>query len=115
MGARSRQFFSAKADAGQTESIAIDETMPFNSTLIQFHVVLSEIPSVDQVLSVEKISAVGTEWNINLRDWNPYEDNLSTLLCNERFEFRKGDHLVINYANTADITVAVEAVIQEAD
>ena len=113
--ARSRLPVHAEAAEGEGESIAIDFTLPFNATLLQWYFRISGVPATDESFTVQKVSPLGNQYTIVLSSVNPYEDQIAMQIENDHWEFLRGDHLLIDYLNTDDIDVAVEAIFAEAD
>lgn len=113
--ARSRLFYQAQILVAGGPVVVIDEELPFNATLLQFHAVMSAWPAFDENFILRKGSVLGPNWDIDLRVWNPGTEQASSLLCNEHFEFRKGDHCIVIYPNSGAVTVGIEVIFGEAD
>ncbi len=114
MGNRSRRVVTATAEQGQAETIAINFILPFNATLLQVAGIFGGTPASEE-FSIIKASGENALLNFPLRIFNPGLDLQPNVYCNEHFEFRKDDILVITYANTADEDVGVEAIFKEGD
>lgn len=105
--ARHRLHFRRFAAVGQAETIAIDENIPFNATLLQWHVHWSAIPTTDEAIDVYK-NTLPAGYSVHLYSINPWEDTISEYIDHQNWEFIRGDHLWVSYPNTDDLGVNVE-------
>jgi hypothetical protein len=113
--ARNRIQVRAYATAGQTETIALDYEMPFNATLLQFLATYGAAPHADDVLTFGKVSGADARLDIDpIRTFEVGSFAWEEVICNEHFEFSKGDHLIVTANNGNDLDIGVEVVLTEA-
>lgn len=115
MSGRSRLFYYADTVAGQSQTIAILEELPFNATLLQVSARFSPIPVTDEEIVINKISGQGAQYSVRLYTRNPYSEQGNWVVCRGPWEFRKGDFISVSYPNTSDGQVGVEVIFTEAD
>jgi hypothetical protein len=112
---RSRIQVRAYATVGQQETIALDYVVPFNATLIQVLCKYGAAPNAADTLAIGKESGVDPRLNIdNIRSFEVGANGWDEVICNEHFEYTKGDHLIITASNGDDLDIGVEAVFSEA-
>ncbi len=124
MAGRQRLYPYSVAAAGQAESILIQWQGGFNSTLIQVSLAIRsaastavpEIPTTSELFTIGKNSGLGPiGFSFLFRSFDPATEGLADIVCNEHFEIKNSDTLVIQYPNTDDLNVLCEAVIKEVD
>lgn len=113
--ARARLIYRQEILVGSGNPLALDEILPFNATLLQWHFRLSTLPLTDEAFTVVKFSPVSGNYNIGLASVNPFEDQIFEFIEACHWQFLVGDHLLVNYANTDDITVTFEGIFGGAD
>jgi hypothetical protein len=114
-GARSRIFLDAKTDVGQAESIALtSQGMPFNAVILMWSWNASAVPLTAEDLVVSKDSIRGPAYDLEFFRQDPSVLAVQDIECTYPWQLRRGDKLVITYANTDDETIGVEVVIGEA-
>lgn len=111
---RSRNFYYASATAGQTESIAFDQLIPYHGTLLQITVALGEIQANTDPFTVVKDSAQAPIYDVELFADDFSVKELTDIVIPCHYELKRGDRLVITYANAQDIDVGIEVIIEEA-
>lgn len=112
---RNRLQTRAFATAGQAETITLIYLLPFNATLLQVLGVYGAAPEAADVLSFGKISGADPRLTIDpIRDFLVGANGWTEVICNEHFEFVKGDSLIIKASNGNDLDIGVEAILQEA-
>lgn len=111
---RSRRYYNAAAVAGQGESIALNEEMPFHATLLQITVKLGAVQTSTDIFTVLKDSTIGAIYDVELYAEDFAIKELTDIIIPCKYELQRFDRLVITYANTDDVNVGVEAVIEEA-
>lgn len=116
MSGRSRIWQRAWCTAGQTESIAFSYQLPFNATLLQFHIACDDVPTVDDCFVVIKDSFYGAIFDVTIKSVCLFTEGLAEMICSGvNVEFRMGDKIVVTYPNTDDQNVGVEMVFTEGD
>lgn len=115
MGGRARLYVQAEASLGQGESIFFQKLMPYNSTFLQIQIHWTSLPTTGEDFCVIKRSVSGPLFDILIRCYNPVVGMFKDIICNDHFEFRKGDTLELTYANTDDLGVGAVCVLKEAD
>jgi hypothetical protein len=111
---RTRLQIWDKAEATKTGTIAIAHVLPFHATLLQFSSNVDGTPDPVDVLSVIKTSGTDPLLDVLIRLITPSDDG-QYIICNEHFQFLKGDTLTVTYPNTADDDVGFEAIFKEGD
>lgn len=114
MGSRARLWYSAETDNGSAESIDLDEKLPFNAELLQFSISFEAEPVSSDLFSVVKDSVLGVKYNMIIDQIDLSQNPTISYKCTGLWQFRKGDGIIITYANTDDQSVGVEAVFREA-
>lgn len=113
--ARNRIQFRAAATAGQGETIALDEVLPFNTTLLQLLVVYGGVPAAGDTVSFGKESSIDPRLNIDpIREFLVGANAWQEVICNEHFEYFIGDHLLVTAGNGNDLDIGVEVILGEA-
>lgn len=112
---RSRRFIWAKCTAGQAETIAISESMTYHATLLQIIGHFPGGPTPTDIFEVRKDSNQDPLLNCVIRRYDPGTEGVTDIICNEHFEFRYGDRVVVTFPNTLDGDVGVELVFKEGD
>jgi len=124
MAGRHRLYPYSVAAAGQGESISIQFQAGFNMTLIQVSLAIRsagstavpQIPTTSELFTIGKNYAGGAiGYSFLFRSFDPAIAGLADIVCNEHFELKNLDTLVITYPNTDDLNVLCEAVIKEVD
>lgn len=124
MAGRQRLYPYSVAAAGQGESILIQIQPGFNFTLIQVSLAIRsagstatpEIPTTSEPFVIAKNSGLGPiGYSFLFRSFDPAIEGLSDIVCNEHFELKNSDTLIIQFENTDDLNVLCEAVIKEVD
>lgn len=113
--ARNRIPYRAYTTAGQGQIIAVDQVLPFNATLLQVLIVYSGLPAVGDVVGFGKNSAVDIRLNFfPIRTFLVGANGWERVICNEHFEFFKGDSLVATAGNGNNLSIGFEAIFGEA-
>lgn len=118
--ARNRIYVRGYADLAMFQTIAVDYVLPFNATLIQFLAGYRDVfnpiaPNPADTVSFGKVSGVDARLNIDpIRLLRTGFYAWENVICNEHFEFAKGDHLIITASNQNNLAIGVEAVLAEA-
>ena len=112
--ARSRIYVRGAVEEGQQDAISITYTLPFNAVLLQWMYVISDMPTEDEIITIER-QTTPAEYTHIVAEQNPGADARQYFRCNERAEFKIGDVVQVDYANTDNNAVAVELVFAEAD
>lgn len=113
--ARSRIPVRQTAAAGEQELIGINFIVPFNATLIQVLCNYAAAPHALDTLRIGKQSGVDARLDIlNIRLFAVGAQGWDEVICNEHFEYTKGDHLIIIAGNGNNQDIGCEAILQEA-
>jgi hypothetical protein len=115
MGNRSRLFYHARCEIGQTQTIALLETLPFNATLLQFSISLGAVPVTAAQFTITKISRVGPWLNIVIFDENLFVGGITNTLVPCDIEFLFNDQIQAAFANPDDQDVGLELIFREGD
>lgn len=124
MAGRQRLYPYSAAAAGQGENISIQFQAGFNFTLIQVSLAIRspgstavpQIPTTSELFTIGKNSGLGPiGYTFLFRSFDPAIEGLADITCNEHFEIKNSDTLVIQYPNTDDLNVLCEAIIKEVD
>jgi hypothetical protein len=112
MTGRAREQVWQKTVATLGESITINHAVKWNATLLQFSYNIDGTPDPADVFELRKESFQDPAIDVVIRRFTPNTDG-QYAICNEHFEFMKGDRLVVNFANTADEACGFEAIFTE--
>lgn len=110
---RSRIPVRAYATLGAAQTIAIDFTVPFNCTLLQFSIDYSATPNAADTIQISKISGADARISPIFRIFLNGANGWANIICNEYFELMKNDRLIITAGNGDDLDVGAEAILQE--
>ena len=102
------------AESTKLETIAINEVLPYHAILVQFSSNVQGVPTPGEVLEVSKISGTNPLLDVLIRRITPSVDG-QYVVCNEPWQFLKGDSLFVTFANTADKNCGFEAIFKEGD
>lgn len=113
MGNRSRKVYRARTTAGEDETIALNATPPWNSTLIQIGIHYDSPVSALASFIITKVSVENAVYNLNIYTDDPSIDGKTSdiFLCD--IEFLKGDSVSAVYSNPDDIDVGLELIFRE--
>lgn len=115
MAGRSRLFVQGEATLGSQETVDVQFPLPFNATFLQILIKLSSIPTTAGVVTLKKVSVSGPLLDVIIRTYDPVAGLFTDFICTDYYEFRKGDTMVITYANPDDLGVGIECVLKEGD
>lgn len=115
MSARSRLWKNKTATGGQQEAINWLERLPYNATLLQWSFSSSAVPTVNDLLTITKISSIDPVYNVTIAEVCPFTDDLDEYLCNPNTEFRKDDFIQVAFANSDDNSIGIELCFTEGE
>jgi len=117
MGNRSRLVYVGDVVAGLGQSITISEILPFNATLIQISVFWSGAPITPSPISIFRVISTPQfpVQSFLIKEIDPTIAPQAWIICNDTFEFRRNDLVILQFANLDDINAVIEVIFKEAD
>lgn len=108
-----RLWINKKINAGDHVTLSISQVLPYNATFQQWLINFQSLPTSNDSLIIRKLSVSGPEYHIDLVNRVASTFNGQNVICNEKWEFKKGDQLSVFFANTQDMGMGFEAVFSE--
>ena len=107
MPGKSRWFFDDTAGVGLGETISIVETLRINAELIQWSWHAGLQPVAGDLIEIKK-------GNLVIVTLDPADLGLTDIVCDNVWQFRRGDVVSMTYTNTDDQNVEAELIFREA-
>lgn len=114
MGNRSRLVYRAKCDVGQSETIDLTETLPFNATLLQISIKLASAVT-SAIFRIWKDSVAGAQWDVDIFEEDPSIGGITDYVVTCDTEFLLNDKVRATFSNPQNVNVGLELIFREGD
>lgn len=112
--ARTRLPYRVKQpDAGT--GVILDKVLPFNATLLQYSARVQGAVVASFSCVVTKVSVIETAYDVVIFSWDPTLLDSDDIICNDHWEYLKGDHVTITSANPDGLIIGHELIFKEAE
>ncbi len=83
----------------------------WHGELVQFSAHIDPAPTTSEFMILRKINTTAADWNVVVRQFDL--QGLTDLCCNDVFQFRLGDQIVMEYLNTDNVQINLQVVLRE--
>lgn len=98
---------------GIPKTIAIDWTATSNVRLEQLIMHWGGIPATNEDVILWNDSALGPAFDIIFRNVDPADELITDLVTLAPFQWRVGDHVKLDYANSDNLAIGAQIILRE--